>query len=99
MAAQFERVSKFQPAGDQPKAIEQLVHGFRDGQTPPMLLGSTGTGTTFTAAHTSSEIGKPTLVLAHNKTLGPQLDQEFRGFLPRRAVRPSSCCCGYCEPE
>src|SRR5881275_581689 len=99
MAAKFELISKFQPAGDQPKAIEQLVRGFREGQTRQILLGATGTGKTFTAAHTIAQIGKPTLVLAHNKTLAAQLYKEFRGFFPRNAVQYFVSYYDYYQPE
>src|SRR5262245_59816704 len=86
MTAKFEIVSKFQPAGDQPQAIANLVAGFRDGQPRQTLLGATGTGKTFTAAHVIAQLGKPALVLSHNKTLAAQLYKEFRGFFPRNAV-------------
>jgi excinuclease ABC subunit B len=86
MAAKFDLVSKFKPAGDQPKAIEQLVKGYRDGRPRQSLLGATGTGKTFTAAHVIAQLNKPTLLLAHNKTLAAQLFKELRGFFPRNAV-------------
>ena len=77
MTAKFELVSKFEPAGDQPKAIKELVAGFREGKACQTLLGATGTGKTFTASNVIAQIGKPTLVLAHNKTLAAQLYKEF----------------------
>jgi excinuclease ABC subunit B len=99
MAAKFELSSKFQPAGDQPKAIEQLVQGFRDGRPLQTLLGATGTGKTFTAANVIAAIGKPTLVLSHNKTLAAQLFKEFRSFFPRNAVHYFVSYYDYYQPE
>src|SRR5439155_26892625 len=86
MAAKFELSSQFQPAGDQPQAIEKLVSGFRAGRPCQTLMGVTGSGKTFTAANVIKEVGKPTLVLSHNKTLAAQLYKEFRSFFPRNAV-------------
>src|SRR5260370_7933980 len=83
MPAKFEINSRFQPAGDQPRAIEQLLTGFQAGRPCQTLLGATGTGKTFTAANVIAQIGKPTLVLSHNKTLAAQLFKEFRAFFPR----------------
>src|SRR5205809_1557238 len=99
MAAKFHLASKFQPAGDQPQAIEKLVAGFRDGRPCQTLLGATGTGKTFTAAHVIAQIGKPTLVLSHNKTLAAQLYKEFRGFFPRNAVHYFVSYYDYYQPE
>src|SRR5918911_908436 len=99
MAAKFELVSPFQPAGDQPQAIAKLVEGFRDGKQVQTLLGATGTGKTYTAAHAIAQIGKPTLVLAHNKTLAAQLYKEFRGFFPRNAVHYFISYYDYYQPE
>src|SRR5262245_24276153 len=99
MAAMFELVSKFQPAGDQPPAIEKLVSGFRDGRPSQTLLGATGTGKTYTAANVVAQIGKPTLVLSHNKTLAAQLYKEFRGFFPRNAVHYFISYYDYYQPE
>ena len=67
----FELVSKFKPSGDQPQAIEKLVEGIKEGKKEQVLLGATGTGKTFTVANVIKEVNKPTLVLAHNKTLAP----------------------------
>src|SRR5437588_2073701 len=86
MSAPFEVISKFQPAGDQPPAIEKLVTGFRQGQKRQVLMGATGTGKTFTAANVVAQLQKPTLVLSHNKTLAAQLYKELRGFFPKNAV-------------
>src|SRR5438034_1693647 len=99
MAAKFEVVSKFQPAGDQPQAIAQLVEGFQAGRPCQTLLGATGTGKTFTAAQVIARIGKPTLVLSHNKTLAAQLYKEFRGFFPRNAVSYFVSYYDYYQPE
>src|SRR4051812_5781097 len=99
MAAKFELVSKFQPAGDQPQAIAKLVEGFRDGRACQTLLGATGTGKTFSCAHVIAQLGKPTLVLAHNKTLAAQLYKELRGFFPRNAVHYFISYYDYYQPE
>jgi excinuclease ABC subunit B len=99
MAAKFELVSPFQAAGDQPQAIEKLVAGFRNGQKRQTLLGATGTGKTFTAAHVVAQLGKPTLVLSHNKTLAAQLYKEFRAFFPRNAVHYFISYYDYYQPE
>lgn len=99
MAAKFQIVSDFQPAGDQPQAIEALVRGFREGKPCQTLLGATGTGKTFTAAHVVAALNKPTLVLSHNKTLAAQLYKEFRGFFPNNAVHYFISYYDYYQPE
>jgi excinuclease ABC subunit B len=99
MVAKFDLSSKFQPAGDQPQAIEKLVAGFSDGQLRQTLLGATGTGKTFTASNVIAALGKPTLVLAHNKTLAAQLYKEFRSFFPRNAVHYFVSYYDYYQPE
>src|SRR5438552_18250080 len=99
MVAKFEITSNFQPAGDQPQAIEKLVAGCRDGQPCQTLLGATGTGKTFAAAHVIAQLAKPTLVLSHNKTLAAQLYKEFRGFFPRNAVHYFISYYDYYQPE
>src|SRR5438094_5376057 len=99
MAAKFELASTFEPAGDQPHAIAKLIAGYRDGQPWQTLLGATGTGKTFTAAHVVQQIGKPTLVLSHNKTLAAQLYKEFRTFFPRNAVCYFISYYDYYQPE
>src|SRR5262249_34539507 len=99
MAAQFELISKFQPAGDQPQAIEKLVRGYQDGQQQQVLLGATGTGKTYTCAHVIAQIAKPALVLAHNKTLAAQLYKELRGFFPKNAVHYFVSYYDYYQPE
>jgi excinuclease ABC subunit B len=99
MAARFELVSKFQPAGDQPQAIDKILTGFRDGKNAQVLLGATGTGKTMTASCVIAQLQKPTLVLAHNKTLAAQLYKEFRGFFPRNAVHYFVSYYDYYQPE
>src|SRR5919202_1331515 len=99
MAAKFELVSNFEPAGDQPRAIAQLVEGFRNGRPRQVLLGATGTGKTFTCAHVIAQVGKPALVLAHNKTLAAQLYKELHGFFPKNAVHYFVSYYDYYQPE
>src|ERR1700692_4555802 len=99
MAAKFELVSNFQPAGDQPQAIAKLVEGFREGRPCQTLMGATGTGKTFSASQVIAQMGKPTLVLAHNKTLAAQLFKEFRAFFPRTAVHYFISYYDYYQPE
>ena len=99
MVAKFELVSKFQPAGDQPQAIAKLVQGFREGRPCQTLLGATGTGKTFSASNVIAQLGKPTLVLAHNKTLAAQLYKEFHTFFPRNAVHYFISYYDYYQPE
>src|SRR3990167_9516004 len=82
----FKIKSEFPPAGDQPQAIKELVEGVKKGLRYQTLLGVTGSGKTFTAANVIEKIGKPTLVIAHNKTLAAQLAQEYRAFFPATAV-------------
>ncbi len=86
MADKFVLHSKYQPTGDQPQAIEQLVAGIRRGDREQTLLGVTGSGKTFTMANIIEKVNKPTLVLAHNKTLAAQLCTEFKEFFPDNAV-------------
>ena len=82
----FKLVSKYQPTGDQPEAISQLVKGVETGNREQTLLGVTGSGKTFTMANVIARLNRPTLVLAHNKTLAAQLCSEFREFFPENAV-------------
>lgn len=82
----FELVSKFQPNGDQPEAIHELVDGIENGKKHQVLLGATGTGKTFTIANVIKEVNKPTLVLAHNKTLAGQLYGELKELFPNNRV-------------
>jgi excinuclease ABC subunit B len=95
----FEVVAPFQPAGDQPKAIQELTAGLRRGDRYQTLLGVTGSGKTMTLAHTIANYGKPTLVLSHNKTLAAQLYGELRQFLPRNAVEYFVSYYDYYQPE
>ena len=95
----FEVVSAFQPTGDQPLAIEQLAKGIRTGEKFQTLLGVTGSGKTFTMAHVVQEVQKPTLVLAHNKTLAAQLYSEFKQFFPNNAVEYFVSYYDYYQPE
>ena len=82
----FKLHSKFEPTGDQPEAIKSLVNGIKKGDKFQTLLGVTGSGKTFTMANIIKEVQKPTLILAHNKTLAGQLYSEFKEFFPENAV-------------
>ena len=84
--ANFQVVSEYRPSGDQPKAIEALAEGVLRGDRAQTLLGVTGSGKTYTMANIIEKVGRPTLVLAHNKTLAAQLCSEFREFFPHNAV-------------
>ncbi len=95
----FELISKYQPAGDQPQAIEKLVNGFQDGLKEQVLLGVTGSGKTFTMANLIQKMKKPTLVIAHNKTLAAQLCNEFREFFPHNRVEYFVSYYDYYQPE
>ncbi|WP_214852519.1 excinuclease ABC subunit UvrB [Exiguobacterium sp. s130] len=95
----FELVSPFEPGGDQPTAIEKLVTGLKQGERHQTLLGATGTGKTFTVSNVIKEIKKPTLVLAHNKTLAGQLYSEFKEFFPNNAVEYFVSFYDYYQPE
>src|SRR3954469_11038772 len=99
MPARFTLESPFAPAGDQPQAITKLAEGFVAGQDRQVLLGATGTGKTFTAANVIAKLGKPTLVLSHNKTLAAQLYKEFKGFFPHNAVHYFISYYDYYQPE
>ena len=95
----FELVSKYKPSGDQPKAIEELVKGINEGKKEQVLLGATGTGKTFTIANVIKEVNKPTLVLAHNKTLAGQLYAELKEFFPNNHVEYFVSYYDYYQPE
>ena len=95
----FKLVSKFQPTGDQPEAISQLVRGVNGGVKEQTLLGVTGSGKTFTMANVIAQTNRPTLVLAHNKTLAAQLCSEFREFFPENAVEYFVSYYDYYQPE
>lgn len=95
----FELVSQYQPTGDQPQAIEELVRGFQEGNQFQTLLGVTGSGKTFTMANVIQQLNKPTLVIAHNKTLAAQLYGEFKEFFPNNAVEYFVSYYDYYQPE
>ncbi len=95
----FELVSKFNPSGDQPQAISELVDGLKKGKKNQVLLGATGTGKTFTIANVIKEVNKPTLVLAHNKTLAGQLYSEFKELFPNNHVEYFVSYYDYYQPE
>jgi excinuclease ABC subunit B len=99
MSSPFKIKSDWPPAGDQPEAIKSLISGLKKGLQTQTLLGATGTGKTFTVANVIQEIGKPTLVIAHNKTLAAQLAQEFREFFPDAAVHYFVSYYDYYQPE
>ncbi len=99
LESKFQLVSKYSPQGDQPKAIETLVDGIRSGKKHQTLLGATGTGKTFTVSNVIEQINKPTLVLAHNKTLAGQLYSEFKEFFPNNAVEYFVSYYDYFQPE
>ena len=95
----FKLVSKYKPSGDQPQAIEKLVKGIKEGKKEQVLLGATGTGKTFTVANVIAEVNKPTLVLAHNKTLAGQLYAEFKEIFPENHVEYFVSYYDYYQPE
>ena len=95
----FDIVSDFQPTGDQPEAISQLVEGINENEEYQTLLGVTGSGKTFTIANVITEVNKPTLVLSHNKTLAAQLFSEFKQFFPNNAVEYFVSYYDYYQPE
>ena len=96
---QFDLVSKYQPAGDQPEAITQLVAGIKGGEKAQVLLGATGTGKTYTISNVIQQVNKPTLIIAHNKTLAGQLYGEFKEFFPNNAVEYFVSYYDYYQPE
>lgn len=95
----FKLTSKYQPTGDQPQAIRQLTEGIEQGESAQVLLGVTGSGKTFTVANVIANVGKPTLVLSHNKTLAAQLYQEMKSFFPENAVEYYVSYYDYYQPE
>jgi excinuclease ABC subunit B len=95
----FQLVAPYQPAGDQPKAIDQIVRGLREGGKHQTLLGVTGSGKTFTMANVIAQMGRPALVMSHNKTLAAQLYCEFKEFFPHNAVRYFVSYYDYYQPE
>ena len=96
---QFRLISENTPKGDQPEAIKQIVNGLNDGAKDQVLLGITGSGKTFTVAQVIEKVQRPTLVLAHNKTLAAQLYQEFKTFFPENAVEYFVSYYDYYQPE
>ncbi|MCG5106635.1 excinuclease ABC subunit UvrB, partial [Candidatus Saccharibacteria bacterium] len=95
----FKLVSKYQPSGDQPQAIEQLVDNIEGGEKAQILMGATGTGKTYTMSQVIAQVNKPTLVIAHNKTLAGQLYGEFKEFFPENAVEYFVSYYDYYQPE
>ena len=95
----FKLHAPYKPSGDQPDAIEQLVRGINDGLRTEVLLGVTGSGKTFTVANVIASLNRPTLVLAHNKTLAAQLCSEFKEFFPENAVEYFVSFYDYYQPE
>ena len=95
----FELVSSYQPAGDQPAAIEKLTAGIVAGKKHQTLLGVTGSGKTFVMANVIAQVNRPTLIISHNKTLAAQLYSEFRGFFPNNAVEYFVSYFDYYQPE
>ena len=99
MTETFDLQSAYEPSGDQPDAIRELVNGLKEGKRHQTLLGATGTGKTFTISNVIKEINKPTLVIAHNKTLAGQLYSEFKAFFPNNAVEYFVSYYDYFQPE
>ena len=97
--AEFKLVSEYAPTGDQPQAIEALTMGLEAGERAQTLIGVTGSGKTFTMANVIAKMGRPALVLAHNKTLAAQLCTEFRAFFPENAVEYFVSYYDYYQPE
>src|SRR5690554_5120289 len=97
--SQFKLVADYAPTGDQPEAIEALVEGLKKGYQHQTLLGATGTGKTFVMANIVERINRPTLVIAHNKTLAAQLYSEFKSFFPNNAVEYFVSYYDYYQPE
>lgn len=95
----FKLHSEFKPTGDQPEAIRQLVEGIKNKDRAQTLLGVTGSGKTFTVANVISQVNKPTIIMAHNKTLAGQLYSEFKEFFPDNAVEYFISYYDYFQPE
>src|SRR5690554_2971276 len=95
----FELVTHYQPAGDQPQAIEKLVRGIQKGMHDQLLLGVTGSGKTYTMANVIAQLQRPTIVMAHNKTLAAQLYGEFKAFFPHNSVEYFVSYYDYYQPE
>ena len=99
LKGQFKLVAPYAPTGDQPQAIDGIVKGIEEGKQKQILLGVTGSGKTFTMANVIAKLNRPTLVLAHNKTLAAQLCSEFREFFPENAVEYFVSYYDYYQPE
>ena len=99
MSKKFDLVSNYKPAGDQPRAIEEIVKGLNDGLLNQTLLGVTGSGKTFTMANVIQEVQRPAIVMAHNKTLAAQLYGEMKEFFPQNAVEYFVSYYDYYQPE
>ncbi|UAL51958.1 MULTISPECIES: excinuclease ABC subunit UvrB [Metabacillus] len=99
MSDRFDLISNYKPEGDQPEAIKKLVQGIKEGKKHQTLLGATGTGKTFTVSNVIQEVNKPTLIIAHNKTLAGQLYSEFKEFFPNNAVEYFVSYYDYYQPE
>ena len=99
MAKDFQLISNYQPAGDQPEAIKQLIQGLNDGLAHQVLLGVTGSGKTYSVANVIESVQRPTLVLAPNKTLAAQLYGEMKEFFPNNAVEYFVSYYDYYQPE
>ena len=99
MSKKFDLVSNYKPAGDQPRAIEEIVKGLNDGLLNQTLLGVTGSGKTFTMANVIQEVQRPAIVMAHNKTLAAQLYGEFKEYFPNNAVEYFVSYYDYYQPE
>jgi excinuclease ABC subunit B len=99
MAKNFQLETKFEPAGDQPAAIDALVQGLEDGLMHQTLLGVTGSGKTFTAANIIQRLGRPAIIMAHNKTLAAQLYGEMKEFFPHNSVEYFVSYYDYYQPE
>ena len=99
MSKPFKLVSEYSPEGDQPAAIEAMVNGLNTGEKHQALLGITGSGKTFSVASVVARVNRPTLVMAHNKTLAAQLYQEFKSFFPENAVEYFVSYYDYYQPE
>ena len=97
--SEFRLHAPYQPTGDQPEAIRELVEGFKEGNQFQTLLGVTGSGKTFTMANVIQQLQKPTLIIAHNKTLAAQLYSEFKEFFPENAVEYFVSYYDYYQPE
>ena len=95
----FDLVSKYEPAGDQPEAIKQLVKNIENNEKAQILMGVTGSGKTFTMSNVIQQVNKPTLIIAHNKTLAGQLYSEFKEFFPNNAVEYFVSYYDYYQPE